>query len=212
MQDRSEALKLQHRARLILEFFDFLPHKKIRELERRTTYLHVLRPRAQESRKLDQREKIHEIWQLVEKHHRMLEHIDQRQGSLERAQGDLQKTLEDVRRAVAPAPGHTRPHQRRRSSISVVDEARPRTHTEQSEHGEGAASFPAAAQRATGAKSAHTFDLDRMERNLERQLSSMQTGLEARFDRALRATEDRMALRLNEIDPPSVGIRACFEG
>ena len=51
-----------------------------------------------------------------------------------------------------------------------------------------------------------------MERNLERQLSSMQTGLEARFDRALRATEDRMALRLNEIDPPSVGIRACFEG
>ena len=63
----------------------------------------------------------------------------------------------------------------------------------------------------------HTFaklhaNLDRMERNLERQLSSMQTGLEARFDRALRATEDRMALRLNEIDPPSVGIRACFEG
>ena len=37
-------------------------------------------------------------------------------------------------------------------------------------------------------------------------------GVEARFDRALRATEDRMALRLNEIDPPSVGVRACFEG
>ena len=50
-----------------------------------------------------------------------------------------------------------------------------------------------------------------MERNLERHLSSMQAGLEARFDRALRATEDRMAARLDEIDPGITGVR-CFHG
>ena len=40
---KSEALTLKHRARLILEYFDFLPTSDIVQLERRTTYLHVLK-------------------------------------------------------------------------------------------------------------------------------------------------------------------------
>merc|ERR1719152_430983 len=59
---RSEQLNLKHRARLILEHFDFTSREEIQRLQRSSRHLHVMQPMYKDDHFVNEREKTHQIW------------------------------------------------------------------------------------------------------------------------------------------------------
>lgn len=106
VREKSDALMLMHRARLILEFFDFCSLERIQELERNTAFCHVLEPRYGTREVSGQREKIHEIWRSVENVMERLDaqhrETDARITRTEHALGvRLEKMSNDIHEAIA---------------------------------------------------------------------------------------------------------------
>ena len=87
---RSESLKFQHRARLILEFFDFTSKATIRKLQKKVRHTHVLSPVYDgDDHFLTEREKTHQIWTMTA-------NVVERQEKLENAIAELSEQLESA--------------------------------------------------------------------------------------------------------------------
>lgn len=87
---RSESLKFQHRARLILEFFDFTSKATIRELQKKVRHTHLLSPVYDgDDHFLTEREKTHQIWNATA-------NVVERQEKLETAVAELSEQLKSA--------------------------------------------------------------------------------------------------------------------